>query len=460
MFGTESPEKKAAIHRLVKDFELEHEKYERVMHLMDHELSQGLGKATNPNAIVKMFPTYVRSLPDGSEKGDYLALDLGGTNFRVLLIHLEGSKFTMENKIFPISEEIMTGPGVNLFNHIAECLDTFLKERNMGNQTRLPLGFTFSFPCKQEGLAVGRLVRWTKGFRCSGVEGRDVVKLLHEALERKGLNIECVAILNDTVGCLMSCAFKDHKCEIGVILGTGTNACYMEKLDKVDLWDADRNEPKQVVINTEWGAFGDNGCIDFLRTHHDKDIDNNSLNPGKQVYEKMISGMYMGEIARRAIVECAKQTPPLLFGGEVTDELATSERFYTKYISEAEKDDPEGKGNFKYTRQVLDEMGYDDVSFEDCKAVNYICHLVGERAAYLASAGIAALLNRVAKEDITVAVDGSLYRFHPKFHDFMMKKISELTKHKFTLVLSQDGSGRGAAFVAAVLMRLRQQKQQ
>ena len=33
------------------------------------------------------------------------------------------------------------------------------------------------------------------------------------------IDVECVALLNDTVGCLMSCAFLDHNCEIGVILG-------------------------------------------------------------------------------------------------------------------------------------------------------------------------------------------------------------------------------------------------
>jgi hexokinase len=50
---------------------------------------------------------------------------------------------------------------------------------------KLPLGFTFSFPCRQEGLAVGRLVRWTKGFKCEGVEGENVVQLLHEAIARR-----------------------------------------------------------------------------------------------------------------------------------------------------------------------------------------------------------------------------------------------------------------------------------
>ena len=52
-------------------------------------------------------------------------------------------------------------------------------------------------------------------------------------------------------------------------------------------------------------------------------------------YEKMISGMYMGEIARRAIVDCARKG--LLLDGQITAELDTPLRFYTKYISEIEK---------------------------------------------------------------------------------------------------------------------------
>ena len=44
-------------------------------------------------------------------------------------------------------------------------------------------------------------------------------------------------------------------------------------------------------------------------------------------------------------------------------------------------------GNFSNTRQVLDEMGYDEVSHEDLNNVHHICHLVGKRAAFLASSG-------------------------------------------------------------------------
>ena len=41
-----------------------------------------------------------------------------------------------------------------------------------------------------------------------------------------------------------------------MIIGTGTNACYLEDIERVDTWDGDKGDPKHVIINTEWGAFG------------------------------------------------------------------------------------------------------------------------------------------------------------------------------------------------------------
>ena len=51
-----------------------------------------------------------------------------------------------------------------------------------------------------------------------------------------------------------------------------------------------------MVINTEWGAFGDNGELDFVRTKWDQAVDDMSVNPGKQIFEKMISGECAYEI--------------------------------------------------------------------------------------------------------------------------------------------------------------------
>ena len=52
-----------------------------------------------------------------------------------------------------------------------------------------------------------------------------------------------------------------------------------------------------MIVNTEWGAFGDNQELDFIRTKWDEAVDAGSLNPGKQTFEKMISGMYMVSFA-------------------------------------------------------------------------------------------------------------------------------------------------------------------
>lgn len=46
--------------------------------------------------------------------GDFLALDLGGTNFRVLLIRLDGKQCKMEGKIFRVPEHIMKGTGASV----------------------------------------------------------------------------------------------------------------------------------------------------------------------------------------------------------------------------------------------------------------------------------------------------------------------------------------------------------
>lgn len=81
----------------------------------------------------------------------------------------------------------------------------------------------------------------------------------------------------------MSCAYTDHNIMAALILGTGSNACYLENLDCVGKWDGSRKEGlNNVIINTEWGAFGDVGELDSILTPYDVIVDKESLYPGKQ----------------------------------------------------------------------------------------------------------------------------------------------------------------------------------
>ena len=166
---------------------------------MLQEMNKGLNPQTHKLADIKMFPTYVRNLPDGTERGDILALDLGGTNFRVLLINLDSGEIRVKSKVFLIPQSIMIGTGIQLFDHIAKCLAEFMRAENLMSPTKIyPLGFTFSFPCSQKGLASAMLTKWTKGFSCSGVEGQDVVLMLQEAINRRGVSFS-FAFLNKLI---------------------------------------------------------------------------------------------------------------------------------------------------------------------------------------------------------------------------------------------------------------------
>ncbi|XP_036189910.1 hexokinase-2 isoform X4 [Myotis myotis] len=421
------------------------------------EMEKGLGATTHPTASVKMLPTFVRSTPDGTEHGEFLALDLGGTNFRVLWVRVTDNglqKVEMENQIYAIPEDIMRGSGTQLFDHIAECLANFMDKLQIKDK-KLPLGFTFSFPCIQTKLDESFLVSWTKGFKSSGVEGKDVVTLIRKAIQRRGdFDIDIVAVVNDTVGTMMTCGYDDQNCEIGLIVGTGSNACYMEEMRHIDMVEGDEG---RMCINMEWGAFGDDGALDDIRTEFDQEIDMGSLNPGKQLFEKMISGMYMGELVRLILVKMAKEE--LLFRGKLSPELLAKGRFETKDVSDIEGE----KDGIRKAHEVLVRLGIEPTE-EDCVATHRICQIVSTRSASLCAATLAAVLRRIKENKSeerlrsTIGVDGSVYKKHPHFAKRLHKTVRRLVPDcDVRFLRSEDGSGKGAAMVTAVAYRLADQ---
>ncbi|XP_008333953.1 hexokinase-2-like [Cynoglossus semilaevis] len=420
------------------------------------EMDKGLCRDTNPTAAVKMLPTFVRSTPDGTEEGEFLALDLGGSNFRVLLVKVKANgkqKVEMENQIYDIPEHIMRGSGTEFFDHVVDCLSNFMEKRGIKDK-KLPLGFTFSFPCQQTKIDESVLISWTKGFRASGVEGKDVVSLLRKSIKKRGdFDIDVVAVVNDTVGTMVTCGYDDHLCEIGLIVGTGTNACYMEQMRNLEVLEGDEG---RMCVNTEWGAFGDDGSLEDLRTDYDREIDAGSLNPGKQLFEKMISGMYLGELVRLILVRMAKEQ--LLFRGQTPAKLLTTESFSVRNIYAIENDKKEE--GLACAEKVLRDLGLDP-SVEDCLATQRVCQIVSTRAAHLCAATLVAILRQIrdnkAAEKLrtTIGVDGSVYKNHPQFPRRLHKMVRRLVPDcDVRFLLSQDGSGKGSAMVTAVAYRL------
>ncbi|XP_019699966.1 hexokinase-1 isoform X2 [Harpegnathos saltator] len=427
----------------------------RIRDVFISEMTKGIHQ--QPSSL-QMENTYVPELINGTEEGLYLALDLGGTNFRVLLLELaQGAPIRQEVKRYSIRSELKVGPAIPLFDYLAECVSDFVTAQGL-QDTELPLGFTFSFPMIQHSLDVGVLVTWTKSFNCPDAVNKDVVRLLREALDRRGdTKVKVVAVLNDTTGTLVQASTLDHETTIGLILGTGSNACYLEQADRVKHWETKRHGEREVIIDIEWGAFGDNGVLDFIKTDFDRENDANSLIVNSFTFEKYIAGKYLGEVVRVILARLTKEG--LLFVGENTPHsLLTPGNLTTDLVSHIEQDSVDGDDC--NTKKVLNKFGIVPDE-DDIRIVQYVCEVASNRAALLVSICLAALLDRIDKEQVTIAVDGSLYKHHPRLEGWMKRYIPLLTSsgRKFKLIHAEDGSGKGAALVAAIAQRLKMRLQ-
>lgn len=478
-------EQQVAVKQVLNSFDISDDGLRSIKAAIERELELGL--RDEEAATIKMLITYVRELSRGDETGTYLALDLGGTNFRVLLVSLDkGHQTQVSSSVHVVPQELLSSPnGHELFDYVALKLLEFVQKKKL-NRMRISLGFTFSFPCKQYGLTQSILVKWCKGYNVGQVVGTDVVRQLKDALKRQlsGLveaYIDVVAVINDTTGTLVACANSNKNCRIGVIVGTGFNACYIESLDKCEKWPSNYTNPKHVIINTEWGAMGDNKQnreLDKFRNEFDSEIDANSVNPSNQTYEKMVSGMYIGEMLRLAMVKLVSKG--VLFGG-LTKQNATPTQLEREKDSHSEdtskhsnfhrlnlKNSLNGRhlsmlgedelsGKLDKTARVLKELNITEYTEADMQIMVRIASRIMQRSAALVACGVSALVDRIGKPMTVIGYDGSVIRYHPYFLSKCKEKCRELIRreYKFEFALSSDGSGIGAAVVAAALHKER-----
>lgn len=410
---------------------------------------------TRSDGMLKVLPTFVYNLPKGSEVGKYLTVDLGGTNLRIGLVELLGSgKFTIKKDSKVIPNELKSGSGFAIFDFIAKNILSFLEHPEIEAELPLKLGFTFSFPVSQESLSHGKILRWTKEIECKDVIGMDAVALLQSSLHSHGLDIIVEALVNDTVGTLLAQIYRDNRTKMSVILGTGSNAAYVENCSKITKLHTDPEEQHQVtLINIEWGSFGDDHGNEMALpiTRFDELLDSESINPGRQRFEKMISGMYLGEIFRLILCEAtsngtlsnAKQSDKQL---QAPYQIKTKEmsKYHEYYIS----------GDYSKCIEIaIDKFGIELESEEDIEIISRICELISLRSCYLCAVGITAihrhLLNKQSNPEIfLVALDGALYQRYPKYSEILQDLVCEMDESdvcRVELVMAEDLSSIGAA---------------
>ncbi|KAF9280829.1 glucokinase [Linnemannia elongata] len=481
----ETQKQKVAIASLVQEFTILPVTLKAIKNCFKSEMAKGLAKQGETLAMVQ---THIFGRLNGSETGTYLTLDIGGTYLRVVLVELsQGSNVSTRQKKYAIDPLLKVGEPKLIFDFMATCIDLFLlaNEVIIPKRSQLELGFTFSFPVLQTSINSGTLIEWTKGYNCQGMVGKDPAEFLQQALLSRNLNVNVSALMNDTVGTLLSHAYLHPRTVVGLGLGTGSNAAYIERVDRIGKRDITmlgndaEASTQEMAINIEFGAF-DNERTVLPMTMFDNKVDRKSLNPSKQLFEKMIAGMYLGEITRNVLVDLIDNR--LLFRGQSSHKLDTPWGFLTEYMSVIEED---STSDLEDVRRILeDNLGLGQVeslethlvavaetsdpnsrgellrepatTLSDRQVVKLIVELVGKRSARLAAAALGGILehtmgytwarNEAERQGgVDIGVDGSLYEFYPGYESDLVRGLEELfvLEPEMSFLFAKDGDSGG-----------------
>jgi hexokinase len=458
-----------------------------------------------------------------------------------------------------IPKSMMAAPTTSkdLFSFLAKQIELFLREHHTDKYeehikrrntidpaTTRPypsihtyrLGFTFSFPVTQEGINKGVLMRWTKGYDIKDTVGQDVCKLLQDEIDALNLPVKVVALVNDTAGTLMARSYTSPGKTgtfLGGIFGTGTNGAYVESLPRIPKMEksaADFDKSTGLmVINSEWGSF-DNKMSVLPDTPYDQKLDAISPNPGIQMFEKRVSGMFLGEILRQALLGLLNRPECSLFSDENSsaNDLHSTTRISknapihkewgidSSFLSLAANDDSIELATIRM--HIEKDLGIDAASLEDARAVKIIADAIGRRSARLAAVAIAGVVVSTgqlgvhpsipvssatiagqvqdlklgtaaasaattiiasasslisgpaaidsaspnpenpseATDIVDIGLDGSLVEFYPGFQKYLrealrsVKGVGPEGEKRIRIGIAKDGSGVGAALIAAV----------
>jgi hexokinase len=365
---------------------------ELLAHFFD-EMDKGLNGESSSLAMIPAYVGTEGTVPSGKSVA---VIDAGGTNLRICTVSFdENGKTELSN----FSKQPMPGrfseiTAAEFYNVLVEALEPIQDQFEN-------IGFCFSYPATIMPDYDGRLLHWTKEIKIPELVGKHIGAGLIEALEARGISGKNVVLLNDTVACLLAGLAQGHAFNassyIGFILGTGTNTAYVENNDKIGKLDGYLNKGSQ-VINVESGGFGG-----FKRGPLDLKLDEESEHPGGHVFEKTISGAYMGTITLELLRALADQG---VFSDKGSASLEVMKDLYIIEIDNLAAENGRDTG----------VLGTDAFTDEDRAVMRTVFMGLVDRAALLTAVNILAAVVKCGagtdpERPVCVNIDGSTYYY-------------------------------------------------
>lgn len=349
------------------------------------EMDKGLA---GEESSLAMLRAYLRVGNEIAKNRKVIVVDAGGTNLRVGTAQFDDAgALQIEN--FQKSGMIGLDGRISKAEFFEVLADRVMPVANESDA----IGFCFSYPCEIQPNGDGKLLNWTKGVDAPDVEGCLIGEELNKVLEARGIAPKKIVLLNDTVATLLAGvsegAARGAAGYVGFILGTGTNTAYLEKGD---------------VINVESGGF------DQLPTAEiDRELDAATNNAGKQIFEKMISGTYLGPLTLAAL----KKTELSESGAQA---LSALDELSLIHIDNFAADNGRDIGPLADPRFIE----------QDAAVIRDVFDAVVARAAHLSAVNLAVAAIRNGASPVCINLDGSTFFKTVGLREQAEAKLSEL----------------------------------
>lgn len=327
------------------------------------DMNNGLAGKPSDEDMIKTF-----CLPPEQKvvNKSVIVIDAGGTNFRSCLVTFDGdgnaSISELEKTKMPGVEKELSKK--DFFAQFASNLEHLKNKADC-------IGFCFSYPMRITEDGDGILLGFSKEVKAPEVVGSKIGECLKaELLSRGWSKINKITLLNDTVAALLAGhaiapAGKNYSSYIGLILGTGLNAAYIQ--------------PETAFMKKQIVVCESGKTRAVTRSDFDIEFDKTTVTPGTFYMEKSCSGAYLGPVALRVIQGAAKDG---LFSKTLAEKISALDSLtlidLDKYLHGPKDDSPLGS--------LVKQYGEGD----DGEILFELLDAVAERSARRAAAILAA----------------------------------------------------------------------
>ncbi|MCL2059066.1 MAG: hypothetical protein FWH01_08425 [Oscillospiraceae bacterium] len=393
---------------------------EKICLAFESEMLKGLSSYKSDGSLL-MLPTFIKASDTIPTDEPVIVIDAGGTNLRTAVLHFDKD---MNCVMDEFNNYPMPGTGGEVskavfFETLYKYLDPILDRSDK-------IGFCFSYAVTIMPNRDGRVIELSKEVMVDGLVGEPVNEnLLAVIRSHRPSSKHTIIQLNDTVATLLggkaanpSRVFDSY---IGLILGTGTNTCYIEdcanikKLSEVELTPEQAAEyapGNAMLINCESGSFDKApfGDIDIA-------LDKKMKDPGRYRYEKAMSGGYQGTLMTEILKVAADEG---LFSPSACGRFAAltglESRDLDNFLYYPYGDNPLARcaGTSGGSAGGAGSTGSAGSAEEDALKLFYLTDALFERVAIFTAAKVSSILRKTGKGKnpnlpVCVTADGSTF---------------------------------------------------